>query len=363
MATKRPVCKYGAECYRKNPDHLKSYYHPSKADEESKVKLKQSTLPTDPSETQTKLIPKGTSDGGKVTDPRSSIKEKFLVDMPQDFYDFWDFCKVLNPVAPEEALKDTIGLKLVGPYCVLAGYLSTASWEDCVVESRYFYDTPEVLTVLENIPKNGYHISYYRDNPDDLPTFLVSNNSKESCVLKAEGDNIFATVGLQISKKLKTVSTNSKLKELNTKLQAKCKELSYNLVESKNFKTRNKQVVAKSFNKIGIVVPVDQNDVGYRPLPMTNGELKAVLDKIVSSKSKEEKATASEPLEEMLSFVQFANDECDYGMGLELGIDLFCHSDQFHKIIVNLLPLAYELLNRPVFAKIIKQHLIKRKKD
>jgi len=34
-----------------------------------------------------------------------------------------------------------------------------------------------------------------RDDPDDLPTFLVSNNSKESCMLKVEADNIFAAVG------------------------------------------------------------------------------------------------------------------------------------------------------------------------
>lgn len=27
----------------------------------------------------------------------------------------------------------------------------------------------------------------------------------------------------------------------------------------------------------------------------------------------------------MLTFVQFANDECDYGMGYELGMDLFCY--------------------------------------
>ena len=41
--------------------------------------------------------------------------------------------------------------------------------------------------------------------------------------------------------------------------------------ESKNYKTRNKKIVARCFNKIGVVVPVDANDVGYRPLPMTNG--------------------------------------------------------------------------------------------
>lgn len=31
------------------------------------------------------------------------------------------------------------------------------------------------------------------------------------------------------------------------------------------------------------------------------------------------------PIQEMITFVQFANDECDYGMGYELGIDLFCY--------------------------------------
>ena len=41
--------------------------------------------------------------------------------------------------------------------------------------------------------------------------------------------------------------------------------------ESKNYKIRNKKIVARCFNKIGVVVPVDGNDVGYRPLPMTNG--------------------------------------------------------------------------------------------
>ena len=34
-------------------------------------------------------------------DLQRSIKEKFLVDMPQDFYDFWEFCKDLNCTCPE----------------------------------------------------------------------------------------------------------------------------------------------------------------------------------------------------------------------------------------------------------------------
>ena len=41
------------------------------------------------------------NDDIEMTDPQRTIKERFLVDMPQDFYDFWEFCKHLNPAAPE----------------------------------------------------------------------------------------------------------------------------------------------------------------------------------------------------------------------------------------------------------------------
>lgn len=48
------------------------------------------------------------------------IKEKFLVDMPSNFFHFWSLCKKISST-PQAALKD-IGLSLVGPFDVLAGY-------------------------------------------------------------------------------------------------------------------------------------------------------------------------------------------------------------------------------------------------
>ena len=64
-----------------------------------------------------------------------------------------------------------------------------------------------------------------------------------------------------------------------------------------------------------------------------------MLDKIASFPDPSpEQDRASEPLQEMITFVQFANDECDYGMGLELGMDLFCHGDQYHSTVLHLLP-------------------------
>lgn len=87
-----------------------------------------------------------------------------------------------------------------------------------------------------------------------------------------------------------------------------------------------------------------------------------MLDKVASCSEKNVAARnkAKEPVDKLITLVQFANDECDYGMGLELGLDLFCHSDHFHPSVLHLLPLAYELLQREPFALIIREHLKKR---
>ena len=83
-----------------------------------------------------------------------------------------------------------------------------------------------------------------------------------------------------------------------------------------------------------------------------------MFKKIVESKSEKERDDNFEPLQELITLIQFANDECDYGEGLELGMDLFTYGEKtFHSTILNLLPLAYDLLRRPEFGKIIIAHL------
>ena len=79
---------------------------------------------------------------------------------------------------------------------------------------------------------------------------------------------------------MKTSSGKSKqksLKTLQTSLVSEAKKLKYNLETSTSaIKARNKTVVSKTFHKAGIVVPVI-NEVGYRPLTMTDGELEVVI--------------------------------------------------------------------------------------
>ena len=74
-------------------------------------------------------------------------------------------------------------------------------------------------------------------------------------------------------KKTKEKSKQSVLKTLQTQLATKAKELNYSLdASTAAIKARSKKAVTKSFHKAGIVVPLDANEVGYRPLLVTDGK-------------------------------------------------------------------------------------------
>lgn len=75
-------------------------------------------------------------------------------------------------------------------------------------------------------------------------------------------------------------------------------------------------------------------------------------------------------LDELMTFVQFANDEGDYGQGLELGLDLLAYhpsmktpEESFEKAgrlnrrITCLLSMGYQLAGLPKFAEVIRKHM------
>ncbi len=83
-----------------------------------------------------------------------------------------------------------------------------------------------------------------------------------------------------------------------------------------------------------------------------------MFGRIADATSDADRDKAMDSLMELISLVQFANDECDYGEGLELGLDLFTFGGAvFHGSVLNLLPLAYELLGRGEFKAVIEAHL------
>lgn len=79
-------------------------------------------------------------------DVEKIIKDLFLVEMPADFFQFYEFCKSLSKNNPLMACKSAC-LKLVGPYDVLNGKIkssdSTSDKEKYLVHWRYYYDPPE----------------------------------------------------------------------------------------------------------------------------------------------------------------------------------------------------------------------------
>ncbi|KAK2495823.1 hypothetical protein MC885_012939 [Smutsia gigantea] len=329
---------------------------------------------------------------------RKEVESHYKLSMPEDFYHFWKFCEELDPEKPAESLSTSIGLRLVGPYDILAGKhkmkKSSASL-NFNLHWRFYYDPPEFQTIIIGDNKTQFHMGYFRDSPDELPVCVGTNEAKKSCVIVQNGENVFAAVKLFLMKKLKEVTDRKKtslLKDLDDRLTEAARGLGFALEQrTAKMRQRDKKVVAKTFHGAGVVVPVDKNDVGYRELPETDGNvfltctsacvsvsmrvgqvsltlrsanLKRICRAVAEASNDEERLRAFAPLQEMTTCVQFANDECDYGMGLELGVDLFCYgSHYFHKVAGQLLPLAYNLLKRNLFAEIIEDHLANRSRE
>ncbi|XP_055769391.1 histone PARylation factor 1 isoform X1 [Salvelinus fontinalis] len=269
---------------------------------------------------------------------REEVERLYKLRMPEDFYLFWDFCSWLSPDNPRDALKEILGLSLVGPFDILAeAHRSSANPQpNYHLHWRYFYDPPEYQTVLQGTGDSLLHMGYY--------SLFLGRKRKERGGRKEGG---------------------RALDNLGEELRQRAESLGFSLEQkTKGMKQRDKKVVTKTFHGAGLVVPVDQNDVGYRELPETDASLKRLCKAIAEARCDEDRMKAFGPLQEMMTFVQFANDECDYGMGLELGIDLFCYgSHYFYKVIRQLLPMAYSLLKRGLFGEILEAHLSSRSHD
>lgn len=311
-----------------------------------------------PEESKEKISRKNESDSTE-----DIIKNLFLVNMPQDFYNFFEFCKHLDSSQPLKALQ-VCGLKLVGPFDVLAGNKQLIEKENAVCHWRYYYDPPEFQTVLSG--EKGFHMGYWRDHPKEPPVFVASNNSHD-CTFKIEAENIFGALHSYLKGYIKTCDPFVKLKipKLQNSLNKWAEEHNITLEKTTDaMRRRQKSVLTKTLHKVGMVVPYDpKTELGYRPLIETEANLKKICKLIMDSSDQRERDALWDNLQPLITAANIANDECDFGNGLELGIDLFClGSPVFHDTIEHLLTTSYSLLRRSEFGEIIKSHLKNRKK-
>ncbi|XP_063985096.1 histone PARylation factor 1 isoform X2 [Diachasmimorpha longicaudata] len=301
-------------------------------------------------------------------DQKQLIKEIFLLEMPEDFYMFYEFCCSLSPATPGSALK-AIRLELVGPYDVLCGKIEKFSPDDqekYLRHWRYFYDPPEFQTILKGNDKEGLHFGFWRDKDDELPVFVAKNAANVDCKIKPVAETIFGAVSAFAEERLKEASPFEKssisLFSRKVKQFAKTHNISLEL-DSLNMRSRNRKSVTKTFHGAGIVVPYDKKtQLGYRNLVATESEFKWILGKL-ESKDNDTKKEYISKIEEIERLATIAADECDFGTPLELAHNYFASGLQcLERKALQMFIMSYSLLQRPVFSKIAAAHLKDRKK-
>ena len=273
-----------------------------------------------------------------------------------------------------DALVDSLGFKLVGPFDVLNGVVNEENANDddkILAHWRFYYDPPEFQTFAvvepDSLPsiklEKCYHLGYFRDEPDDNQPVVVSNDPEKSCIISGVADNIFAAIYIELVKSKSMGNSNDRLDYLEEQLKSFAASFKIDIKAKDKLNKRKKKVNAPTFNKFGIVVEVVK-DVGYRELPQSDKNLKSTLDKIASLDDDEErrKSKLMSDIHQTMNLINYANDEKDFGMALEFGIDLFCYGHPFfHRAAKHLLCQAYGLLNRNDFGRISNQHLDNRR--
>lgn len=399
----KPKCKYGKACYRRSIEHSRNYNHdpqdsvkenspPEEKFEEAsidkielgilndkeKIEIRRESLEKNQTKKR-KISSEGLTEPvdkielAEVKNIRDLVLEHNQMQMPEDFYDLIEFCKFIKPKDPKTAL-DIIDIELTGIYDLVLSGLKL----NYKTHSRYYYDVPEFQTVLNVVDSNTLlHFGYFRDEPNEMPNFVAINEAKLDGKIISKGDNIFAAIYWYISELLskKTYSTNTSNDELNEfkkKFTEWCdthykgdKKFSLQ-IKTPKIKSREKKVVCKTMHQAGLVVSVDSRGFGYREVPETLESQKKMFTycsiKDESGTNKAKKRKGDDDIQEIITLIQFANDESDYGMGLEFGLNMFSFGElALHKYIRQTLPVCYSLLGRDLYADIIREHLKNRK--
>lgn len=194
----RTPCKYGRNCYQRNPQHHSNFKHPTKNLKRkndnyspNKKRHKPTASPrkdvndtnndldhrdtqgdTDGVEHKTRSnednastsktdLDKGSCDDNIVIkfpeillyhdkSDHNLFKELFLVEMPEDFFMFY---KCLEELESFKKVLSSVNLELIGPYDLLLGKLPILDNKDLyLVHWRFFYDPPEFqVSIVNNV--------------------------------------------------------------------------------------------------------------------------------------------------------------------------------------------------------------------
>uniref|UniRef100_A0A914NLV1 Uncharacterized protein n=1 Tax=Meloidogyne incognita TaxID=6306 RepID=A0A914NLV1_MELIC len=319
-----------------------------------KTKRQKENIPHESSAAKKSKTSKKNDDVNLIT----QLDSIYLVKHSSVIIDFWNICISIDPKSPNEAFNSLNSLKLVGPFRYLNDFYSKSKETKninylCV--DRFSTDLPEMQTFA--IYKGG-RFCFWRDLPNEEPNLIIniSNNQPNfpTFTIAGNGDPLSVLTFLGCLKKQKFENIFKKVVN-QSEIMSKWK-----IYQQKKFleelrKNRKEITVGEPLHGLGIKVEI-VGDCGYRPVTENTKKLRNDLIDFATTNDETQKAKLKQQLLQLYSFVTIANDEMDFGMGLEFGHDLFISNYEcFDAMTKNVLEVTYKLLKREVFAKILKE--------
>jgi hypothetical protein len=273
------------------------------------------------------------------------MNKAFGFSHPAAVIELWEWAKQLNAQKPKDAFTEMSGLQLVGLFDFLNGELDNLAVDRLLVHCRYSSDLPEMQTFM--IYNEG-RFCYWRDEPTAETPYIVhvshkdENFPKIDCVGQTDPFHALLYLTKQLKKDFSSCYPSGFDFSATEKAMTAAKQ------------ARSKEKLGKPLHGFGIKVPFE-NDIGYRPVCDNKNSLKKDLIDVATTNSEDLKKMKRDSILQLHFAVQFANDEKDFGMGLEFGHDLFYSNfETFHKLAHNTLKTAYEQLGRLRFVEILE---------
>jgi hypothetical protein len=284
---------------------------------------------------------------------KARLRAEYGFAFPEDLYRFWELACRLAPLDPLNALADTLGVVLVGPFEVLHGrFDGRVPRRSLLLHWRYHDDPPELFTALAGAD-DGQHWGYFLDDPAAPEAGCVASYYvRDAYEVTADGDSLFEAMRLHLEYTHASAEMDgaadvlARLERVRTRLMAYATsdrdETGDEYAERwGGVSRRSEHVVAETMDGMGVVVPPPQ----YRPLSVDGRRLYKRLKR-------------GEGLDELAAEARRALAEGFPGTALKLGKDLWaCVGEQQSALSAKLLEEAYTALGRAALLRVLETHL------
>lgn len=169
------------------------------------------------------------------------------------------------------------------------------------------------------------------DTPDATPAYVVQADDSAVCAFRVVGSSLFHVLDARLSEQHSQThdasdSSNRKSSSSSAREVLAAHVSQYlrarglaNVTPASLRRKRSSEATAASLHSLGIVVPFNaKTEAGYRELPVVGDDLAELLARVQNGD-----ASARKTLSGLITRATIANDECDFGTSLLLGLDVF----------------------------------------